>query len=318
MVHQSNAADIADSADRSGKASDYATPSSTVYAVTGASGQLGRRAVEELLTRGIPAHNVVALVRTPAKAAALAEQGVAVRKIEYSDPKSLSTALAGVDRLLLVSSSESGQRVAHHSNVIKAAEAAHVSRIVYTGILNVEDTTNPLANEHQYTESALRESGVPFTVLRNGWYSENFTYQMRKYVDTGEIVGSAGNGRVSAAARGDYAAAGAAALVESDSGRTNRIYELGGPAFDLPTLAQTISEVTGARVTYRDLPVPEYTSWLQSDGLDEATAAFVAALDESIAHGDLETRSQDLAKLIGRATTPLADVVRAAYEASGA
>ncbi len=284
-----------------------------IYAVTGASGQLGRLAVEQLLAAGVPAPDVVALVRTPSKAADLAERGVQVRAADYAQPQTLSGALAGVDRLLLISSSEAGQRFAHHSNVIQAATTAGVSRIVYTSMLDAENSTNPLAGEHRATEQALRGAGVDYTVLRNGWYTENYTDQLGQYLPAAEIVGAAGAGRISAATRLDYAAAAATALLKDEAG--NRTYELGGPAFDLTELARVISEVTGTSVTYRDLPTAGFVSTLQEAGLDQDSAGFVAALDASIAHGDLETNSQDLAQLLGRPATPLADVVRAAQGA---
>ncbi len=280
------------------------------YAVTGASGHLGRLVVGELLARGVPASNVVALVRTWGNAADLAERGVQVREADYSRPQTLGAALAGVDRLLLVSSSESGQRVAHHGNVFEAAKTAGTSRIVYTSMLNADDSTNPLAGEHRDSERALRDAGVAFTLLRNGWYTENYTDQLAQYLQRGEIIGAAASGRISAATRQDYAAAAAAALLQDEEGE--RTYELGGPAFDLSELARIIREVTGTPVTYRDLPAEQYASWLQEGGLDEASARFVAALDASIAHGDLETDSGDLARLLGRPATPVADVLQAA------
>ena len=156
----------------------------------------------------------------------------------------------------------------------------------------------------------LRAAGVPFTLLRNGWYTENYADQTGQYLERGEILGAAAGGKISAATRRDYAAAAAAALLQDEEG--DRTYELGGPAFDLSELARVISEVTGAPVAYRDLPVDEYASSLQQAGLDEATARFVAALDASIARGDLETDSEDLSRLLGRPVTPLADAVRAA------
>ncbi len=281
-----------------------------VYAVTGASGHLGRLVVDELLARAVPAPEIVALVRTPSKAVDLTQRGVQVREADYSRPETLDAALAGVDRLLLVSSSTADQRVAHHTNVIEAAKAAAVSRLVYTSMLLADGTINPLASEHQDTEAALLASGVPFTVLRNGWYTENYTEQLPQYLERGDIVGAAGSGRISAATREDYGAAAAAALLRDERG--NRTYELGGPDFDLSELAHTISEVTAKQVVYRDLSVEEYTAWLQQAGLDPATAGFVAGLDASIAQGDLETDSQDLAQLVGRPATPLIDVVRAA------
>jgi NAD(P)H dehydrogenase (quinone) len=282
------------------------------YAVTGASGHLGRLAVAELLARGVPPSGVVAVVRSRGKAADLADRGVQVREADYSRPQTLAAALAGVGRLLLVPSSEARQRVAHHSNVIQAAKTAGASRVVYTSMLNADDTTNPLAGEHQDTEKALRNAGVPFTVLRNGWYTENYTDQIGQYLDAGEIVGAAGNGRISAATRQDYAAAAATALLDNEAG--NPTYELGGPAFDLAELARIITEVTGTQVTYRDLPVVEYASSLGRAGLDEPTAHFVAALDASIAAGDLETNSHDLAQLLGRPARLLTEVVGAAYD----
>ena len=285
------------------------------YAVTGASGHLGRLVVQDLLARGVPASDVVAIVRTQGKAADLADHGVRVREADYSRPETMGAALADVERLLLISSSEPGQRVAQHTNVIQAAKTAGVSRIVYTSILNADDTTNPLAGEHQGSERALREADVPFTVLRNGWYTENYTSQIGQYIEGGEIIGAADNGRISAASRQDYASAAATALIDDQGGI--RTYELSGPAFDLTELARVITEVTGTTVTYHDLPVEEYVSWLKGAGLDEETARFVAALDGSIAHGDLETDSQDLALLLGRRATPLTEVVAAAYDALG-
>jgi len=250
------------------------------YAITGASGQLGQLVVEQLLTQGVTAPEVVALVRTSGKAADLAELGVQVREADYSRPQTLGAALAGVDRLLLISSSEAGQRVVQHTNVIEAAATADVSRIVYTSMLDADHSTNPLAQEHRDTEHALREAGLPHTVLRNGWYTENYTDQLDQYVRTSEIVGAAGDGKVSAATRQDYAAAAAAALLQDEAG--NRTYELGGPAFDLTDLACVISEVTGTSVSYRDLPVEEYVSWLQEAGLDEDNAHFTVTCKPTV------------------------------------
>lgn len=280
------------------------------YAVTGATGQLGRRVIEELLGRGVPGAEVVAVARTPGRAADLAQRGVEVREGDYSRPETLPGALAGVERLLLVSSSETGRRVAQHGAVIEAAAAAGVERIAYTSILRADTTTNPLAGEHRGTEEALRAAGVPFTLLRHSWYTEGYTGQLGRYLERGEILGAAGAGRVSGAPRADYAAAAAAALLAEDQGDV--VHELGGPAFSLADLAATVSDVTGTTVVYRDLPPDDYVAALESVGLDPATAGFVAAIDASIAAGDLETDRDDLARLLGRPVTPLADAVRAA------
>ncbi len=282
----------------------------TTYAVTGATGHLGRLVVEELLARGVPANDVVAVVRTPGKAEELAQRGVQVREGDYSRPETLPAALAGVQRLLLVSGSEVGRRIPQHQAVIEAAKAAGVQRIAYTSILKADDTTNPLAGEHLATEQALRTAGVPFVVLRNGWYTENYTGQLDQYLARGEVVGATGGGRISAAPRADYAAAAAAALMAEDA--DHAVYELGGPAFTFDDLAAAISEVTGTTVEHRDVPVEQLAAELQEAGLDPGTAGFLAALDASIAHGDLQTDSDDLPRLLGRPATPLTPAISAA------
>jgi NAD(P)H dehydrogenase (quinone) len=279
----------------------------TTYAVTGATGPFGRTAIEELLSRGVPASDVVAIVRTPSKAADLAERGVQVREGDYSRPETLPAALDGVQRLLFVSGSEAGARVPQHTAVVDAAKAAGVERIAYTSILKAGSTSNPLAGEHEATEAALRASGIPVTLLRNGWYTENYTGQLDQYLERGEIVGATAGRKISAAPRADFAAAAVTALLSDDDG--DAVYELGGESFGYDELAATISDVTGTKVAHRDLSVADFQAELQQHGLDAGTAGFVAGLDASIAAGDLETDSDDLARLLGRPATPLADAL---------
>lgn len=283
-----------------------------VYAVTGASGHLGRFAIERLLALEVPPKQIVALVRDPRTVTNFERQGVFVREADYSRPKTLEAALVGVDRLLLVSSSQQGQLVAQHSNVIAAACKTGVSRIAYTSMLNADDSTSPLAGEHRDTERVLREAGVPYTLLRNGYYTEVYTDPLGQYLEDGEILGSEGSGKLATAPRSDYAQAAAVALLGDEEAA--QIYELGGDEFSLPEFARTVTEVTGVKVTYRGLTGDEYVQELQRTGVDEPTARFVAALDASIARGDIETSSHDLAHLLGRPATPLSEVVRAAYE----
>jgi NAD(P)H dehydrogenase (quinone) len=284
----------------------------TTYAVTGATGHLGRLAVHDLLARGVPASDVVALVRTPARAADLAGAGVQVREGDYDRPQTLATALAGVDRLLLVSGSEIGRRLPQHQAVIDAAAAAGVSRIVYTSLLGADTTSLPIAAEHVATEQALAASGIPFTVLRNGWYTENYTGQLQQHLASGTILSATGHGRISAATRADYATAAVTALTSPEQA-TGTVHELGGPAFTLDDLAATITEVTGTPVTHRDLPADQYAGALQAAGLDEATTGFLTVVDTAISAGDLHTDSDALTRLLGRPATPLADAVRAAH-----
>ncbi len=214
-------------------------------AVTGATGHLGRLAVDALLRRGVPASDVVAVVRNPEKAADLAAQGVQVRTADYADRAALETALAGVDKLLLISGSEVGARVPQHTNIIDAAKAAGVGFVAYTSIPDAPNNTLRLAQEHQVTERLLAESGIDHALLRNGWYWENYTNDLAGTAERGVLVGSAGDGRVAGAARADYAEAAAAALT-SDENQAGKVYELGGDEHvSYPELAQAISNVTG-------------------------------------------------------------------------
>ncbi len=280
----------------------------SLYAVTGATGTLGHLIVEGLLEGGVSPGDVVAVVRTPANATDLADRGVQVREGDYSRPETLTAAFAGVDVLMFVSGSEVGSRIAQHSAVIAAAK--DVSRIVYTSILRAPTSDVVLAPEHKATEELIVATGIPYTFLRNSWYVENYTSQLAQYVARGEILGAAGEGRISAAVRADYAAAAVAVLL--GEGHSNTAYELGGPGFTLAELAAAVTEVTGTTVAYRDMTVPELVAALEAAGLPAETAAFVAALDEAAAQGDLEVSDTDLVRLIGRPTTPLAQAISAA------
>jgi NAD(P)H dehydrogenase (quinone) len=279
--------------------------------VTGASGHLGRLVVESLLDRGTSASDIVATARRPETLADLAEQGVEVRRADYDDPSSLDAAFAGVDRLLLVSSSEVGQRVAQHANVIQAAKRAGVGFVAYTSVTRAGTSDLALAAEHRATEELLAASGLPHALLRNSWYLENYTGQLPTVQEHGAVLGAAGDGRVSAATRADYAAA--AATVLAGDGHEGAVYELGADhAFSLAEYAAAVSRVTGQEVTYRDLSVEDYTAALVAAGLPEPYAALLADSDRGISAGALFTDTGDLSRLAGRPTTGVEDAVRAA------
>ncbi|BEP12882.1 SDR family oxidoreductase [Acidothermaceae bacterium B102] len=282
----------------------------SVIAVTGATGQLGHLIVEGLLASGVPAADVVAFARTSEKAGDLAARGVQVRVADYDEPATLAPALAGVDVLMFVSGSEAGRRIPQHAALVDAAKAAGVARIVYTSITHADTNPMALAAEHKATEELLAASGIPYIALRNSWYIENYTSQLDDYLARGAIVGAAADGSVSAATRADYAAAAVAVLTGAGNDRV--VYELGGPAFTIAELAATITEVTGVTVVSTNLSTTDYAEALESYGLPAPTAAFVASLDEGIAHGELEVSDADLVGLIGRPATPLADAVAAA------
>lgn len=285
-----------------------------MYIVTGATGHLGRFAIQELLARGIDAGQIVALARTPERASDLAALGVVVREADYGRPETLGPALAGTRRLLLVSGSEVGQRVVQHGNVIDAAVAAGVESIAYTSMVNADTTGIGLAADHQATEKLLARAGVPVTLLRNAWYIENYTDNLAQTLQHGAVLGAAGDGRVSGATRADFAAAAAAALVgEEHVGAT---FELGGdPAFTLGDLAAAITQAAGTTVVYRNLPPAELVAVLAAGGVPQPFAEALADADQGIARGDLFTDTGDLAKLLGRPPVPFTAAVAAAVAA---
>ncbi|SHM53746.1 SDR family oxidoreductase [Cryptosporangium aurantiacum] len=272
--------------------------------VTGATGQFGRLVIADLLARGVPAGDITAAVRSPEKAAGL---GVRVVEADYDRPETLVPAFAGTDRLLFISGSEVGRRIRQHQNVVDAAREAGVGLIVYTSAPKATTSSLQLAAEHKATEEAIAASGLPSVILRNGWYFENYTGTLAQTLERGVIVGSAGDGRVSAASRADLAAAAAAVLVDPVPGS---VYELGGDeAFTLSELAAEVSAQSGTPVSYRDLPVDEYTQVLVGAGLPQPVAAVFADSDRGLSVGDLFIDSGDLRRLIGRPPTSLADAV---------
>ncbi len=284
-----------------------------MIAVTGATGHLGRLVIRDLLNRNVAPSDIVAVVRSPEKASELAARGVEIREADYTNPDALESALEGVDRLLLISSSEVGQRLAHHRNVVEAAQKAGVGFIAYTSIVRAHTNPMLLASEHRATEEVIRGSGIPYTFLRNGWYTENYTGQLPQILSHGALLGSAGEGRVSAAPRTDYAAAASAVL--TGEGHEGAVYELGGDAaFTMDELAAEVSRQSGTRVAYRNLPVVEYEAVLVGAGLPQPVAAVLADADRQVANGHLLVETGDLRRLIGRPTTPLADAVTDALD----
>lgn len=270
-------------------------------AVTGATGKLGRLVIASLKGKA-PSVDIVALARSPAKAADL---GVETRLADYSRPETLKSALAGVDTLLLISSSEIGQRAQQHRAVVEAAKAAGVKRIAYTSLLRADVSPLSLAGEHRETEALIAASGIPATILRNGWYTENYAASIPGAVAGGAFIGSAGEGKIAAAARADYAEAAAVALTGAD--HAGKVYELAGDgAFTLADLAAEISRQTGKTIPYKNLSVDDYAKALVAHGLPEGFAKAIAGWDVGASQGALFDDGHALSRLIGRPTTPLA------------
>jgi NAD(P)H dehydrogenase (quinone) len=282
--------------------------------ITGATGHLGRLVVEQLLADGVPAGDIIAAGRATDKIKDLADRGVQVRAVDFGDAETVRAAVAGADRVLLVSAMDPGGRVEQHRNVIDAARAAGTGLLAYTSIVNAGTTTIRLAADHQATEQLLRDSGVPYVLLRNSWYHENYTDRLPAFLAQGAIPGSAGEGRISAAARADYAAA--AARVLTTDGHAGQAYELGSDEpFTLAQLAAEVSTQSGREVRYVDLPEEHYAKALKEHGVPGLMADMLAETDAATAHGALHTASGDLTRLTGRPATTLSAAVGAALRA---
>ncbi|WP_423061398.1 SDR family oxidoreductase [Citrobacter portucalensis] len=279
-----------------------------MIAITGATGQLGQHVIESLL-KTIPASQIVAIVRNPAKATALSQQGITVRQADYSDEAAFTTALQGIDKLLLISSSEVGQRAPQHRNVINAAKAAHVKFIAYTSLLHADTSPLGLADEHVATEKMLAESGIAYALLRNGWYTENYLASAPAALEHGVFIGAAGEGKIASATRADYAAA--AARVISEDGHVGKTYELAGDAgWTLSQLAVELAKQSGKKVVYQNLSEADFAAALKGVGLPAGLADMLADSDTGASKGGLFDDSHTLSKLIGRPTTSLADSVK--------
>ncbi len=273
-------------------------------AVTGATGQLGRLVINGL-KEAIQAEDILALARSPERAADL---GVPARAFDYDDPTTLDAGLAGVDTLLLISGSDIGQRIPQHKAVIDAAKAVGVGHIVYTSLLHADTSSVSLAPEHSATEVMLRDSGIDHTILRNGWYTENYTAGLPQAVEHNALIGAAGDGAISSASRADYAAAAVAVLTKRElRGAT---YELAGDeSYTLADLAGVLSDTVGKTIPYVNMAEADYAKALEQAGLPAPFAAFLAGADVSVSQGQLFDDGKALSALIGRPTTPLADEV---------
>ncbi|MGG6123411.1 SDR family oxidoreductase [Pantoea allii] len=280
-----------------------------MIAVTGATGQLGRLVIEALRKK-IAADHIVATVRSPAKAGDLAALGVVVREADYNKPETLAAAFKGVDKVLLISGSEVGQREAQHRAVIDAAKAAGVKFIAYTSLLHTDTSPLSLGIEHRATAAMLAASGVPYALLRNGWYTENYAASIAPALAHHVFLGAAGEGRISSAARQDYAEAAAEVMVRDD--QAGKVYELAGDdSYTLAEFAAEIAAQSGEKVDYVNLPQAEFAAALKAAGLPAPLADLLADSDVGVAQGGLFDDSRTLSQLIGRPTTAYQDVIRA-------
>ncbi len=280
-----------------------------MIAITGATGLLGQHVIENLL-QTVPANQIVAFARDVKKGSSLSQKGVLVRQADYNDKASLITALQGVDKLLLISSSEVGKRTIQHRNVIEAAKSADVQFIAYTSILHADRSPLSLHVEHIETEKMLADSGISYTLLRNGWYTENYLASVPAALEHGVFLGAAGDGKIASATRADYALA--AARVISEEGHIGKVYELAGDeAWTLEQLAKELTKQSGKQVVYNNLSQADFVAALKTAGLPDKLSNMLADSDIGASKGGLFDDSHTLSKLIGRRTTTLAESIKA-------
>lgn len=279
-----------------------------MIAITGATGQLGRLVIRSLLKK-IPADGIIAIVRSVEKAKDISALGVKVRQADYNQPASWDAALQGAEKVLLISSSEIGQRVQQHRAVIDAAQRVGVKLLAYTSVLHADTSVLGLADEHRETEAAIHASGVPFTLLRNGWYTENYAMGIGAALSLGALYGCGSDGRISSASRADYAEA--AAVVLTSDHQAGKVYELAGDtSYTLSEFAAEISQQSGKSIPYINLPEAEYKKALLGAGLPESLAELLANSDTGVSKGALFDNGQQLSGLIGRPTSPWQEAVR--------
>ncbi|WP_250032019.1 SDR family oxidoreductase [Paractinoplanes maris] len=276
--------------------------------VTGATGHLGRLTIQSLLAKGVPASEIVGLGRQIDK---IADLGVTTKQVAYEDPEALRAAFEGADKVFFISGSEAGNRLGQHRNVVDAARAANVGVVVYTSAPKADTTDMKLAAEHLTTEQWIKDAGLPYVFLRNSWYVEN--YSVEQALAHG-LFGAAGDGKISASPRADYAEA--AASVLTTEGHEGKVYELGGEAFTLTELAAEIAKQSGRPVTYTDLGEDKYREMLVGVGVPEGFAAILADVDRAASQGALHVPREDLEKLLGRPATPLATSIKAELAAA--
>ncbi|MEH0423912.1 NAD(P)H-binding protein [Streptomyces sp. B21-083] len=279
--------------------------------VTGATGHLGRHVVEQLLEK-VPADQITAVVRDAEKASGFAARGVKIAVADYNQPETYDGVIAAGDKVLLISGNEFDKgRVGQHKVVLDAAKTAGAALLAYTSAPGT--LTAALADDHKGTEAAILESGVPYSLLRNGWYNENYTEQIAVALEHG-VTQAAGEGRVASASRADYAAAAVAVL--TGEGHENTTYELSGDTnWSFAEYAAEVSKQSGKDVAYNAVSAEVLTGILVGVGLPEGLAAILAGVDVSIEQGQLAGTPGDLSRLTGRPTTPIAESIAAALKA---
>ena len=281
-------------------------------AICGAAGKMGQHVIQQLLKR-INANNIVVIARHAQTGERIESDEIELRQADYLDVTSLQLALSGIDKVLLISSSEVGTLAEAHFNVIAAAQGAGIQHVVYTSLLHADQSGIAMAQEHLLTEQALFKCGLVYTILRNGWYTENYTANLKTVLDSGTLIGAAGEGKITSALISEYAEA--AAIVLTTHAHENKVYELAGDeSYTLTELAAEVSRQTGKNIVYLNLEEPDYRERLIYQGTEPAMANLIVNADMGAANGALFDNSGKLQELLGRKTASLEQAVKIALQ----
>ncbi|GIG85801.1 NAD(P)H-binding protein [Plantactinospora endophytica] len=278
--------------------------------LTGATGQLGRLIIADLLAAGVPADGITAIARSRAKAADLTARGVRLHLADYDEPATFAGAFRPEDRVLLISGTDVGRRVPQHAAVVEAARIAGVAQLGYVSVFGGPKADFQLAADHRETERLVLDSGLPHTLLRNNWYSEMYAVnELPGILARGAVVTNVAPGsRIATASRADYAAA--AAVVLREDGHLGRAYELSGDtAWTFDEFAAEVSRQSGRTVVHESLAPAERAAILTSVGVPAPFADVLVDVDDAIGRGLLAGTPGELSRLIGRPTTPIADTI---------
>lgn len=276
--------------------------------VTGATGKLGSKVVEAMLTT-VPASQLAVSVRNPEKAEGLRARGVEVRHGDFDHPETLDTAFAGIDRLLIISADGDNEtRVRQHTNAVEAAARAKVGFIAYTSLANARDTKMFLAPPHQAAEQAILKTGIPYSFLRNNWYLENEASSIQGVLAGAPWVTSAGTGKVGWALQQEYAEAAAAVL--AGNGHENTTYELSGKLLSQEELVSALGTVLGKEIPVQKVDDATYADIMNNAGVPDFVIPMLVSIQEGIREHALEIESNDFEKLLGRPLTPTTEALR--------
>lgn len=284
--------------------------------VTGATGQLGKEVIQQLISRG-SSNSIAALARDPEKVSDLKEKGVEIRIADYDSYESLVAAFQGVDKLYFVSGNDINNRLEQHKNVVKAAKEAKVGHIFYTSFTRKNETSDSpiafLSESHIKTEQLIKESGISYTILKHTVYMEILPMFLGdKIAESGTIYLPAGSGRVSFLTRNDMALL-AAALLDKDTTQSSEYEVAGSSTTSFTEIAEQLSTVFGKKIGYVSPSNQEYASTLTNAGVPAEYVGLMAGFAEGFKQGEFDVTSNLISEITGKTPTSVQEFLDNTY-----